>query len=95
MEAVDTSDEALAVAAALRWLRGKGARERDALAGAAGASPSDRAPIGQRWFGRLGATPRAAAIRRLTNFLRGRGFGSDAVRVAIAAAEAEARRPRR
>ena len=85
--AAGTADEALAVAAALRWLKRSGEDVRRALAG--------EAPEGSRYARRFGApSPRAAAIRRLTVFLRGRGFGGEAVRAAVAAAEHAARVPR-
>ena len=84
--AAGTADEALAVAAALRWLERSGEDVRRALAG--------EAPEGSRYARRFGApSPRAAAIRRLTVFLRGRGFGGEAVRAAVAAAEHAARVP--
>ena len=68
------TDQSLAVSVALRWLSGKGARERAALASAA--------------YG----GEREGALRRLIGFLQRRGFGGDAVRAAVAAVDAEARR---
>lgn len=82
----EVSDRALAVECALEWLARR-SRERSALTES---EPRGGAFGGARRMG--GSSPRVAAIRRLTNFLRGRGFGGEAVRAAVAAAEAEARR---
>ena len=81
MDTAETSDEALAVETALAWLSRR-ARERSALA-------EPNAPGGAFGGARRmgGGSPRMMAIRRLSNFLRGRGFGSDAVRAGVAAAE--------
>jgi regulatory protein len=87
MDTAETSDEALAVETALAWLSRR-ARERAALAES---SAPGGAFGGARRMG--GGSPRVMAIRRLSNFLRGRGFGSEAVRAAVAAAERAARNP--
>lgn len=83
--AAGTSEESVAIDTALRWLERRG-EVRRALAG--------EEPDGSRFSRRFGVpSARAAAIRRLTVFLRGRGFGSEAVRAAVVAAERAARAP--
>jgi SOS response regulatory protein OraA/RecX len=79
------TDTALATETALAWLARR-TRERSALAET---DAGGGAFGGARRMG--GGSPRIAAIRRLTTFLRGRGFGAEAVRAAVAAAEAAAR----
>ncbi len=86
LQGTGTSDEALAVEVALRWLKGRGERNRGALAG------GDRPARARGSVRRLGhASPRAAAVHRLSTFLRTRGFGAEAVRAGVSAAEAAAR----
>lgn len=72
LESAGVTDESLAIGAAIRWLQGKGPRDRAALA-----APAFSAE-------------RQGALRRLS-FLQRRGFGSGAVRDAVAAVDASLR----